>query len=133
MKRKIKKVVFTLVFFGTLYFSVFAIARDVEISISMNRQNSIYQLIANFKSQVSPEKVWGILTGYEQFPSFIHQIVTSKIISKDGKKMWLYQEGQETVFFFINLRFRVLLEITELPFEKIEFHDRSNQDFSIFS
>ena len=132
MKRKIKKIVFILVFLRVFCFSVFANACDIEISISINRESSTYNISAIFRSEASPEKVWGILTDYEQFPSFIHQIVTSKIINKDEKKTWLYQEGKETIFFFINLRSRVLLEITELPFEKIKFHDVTNLDFSIF-
>lgn len=133
MSSKFKRIVFTLVYLGTLCFSNFANAHDSEISISIKRENSVYNISTIFQSEASPEKAWSVLTDYEQLPSLFHQIVASKVIRKDGKKMWLYQEGQETIFFFINLRFKVLLEITELPFGNISFHDTSNHDFSVFA
>ena len=74
----------------------------------------VRRLAVQLRLALEPQKIWDVLTDYENLASFIPNLATSRLLWRRGMRVGLEQVGTQQ---FCGLRFsaRVQLELTEEP------------------
>jgi hypothetical protein len=88
-----------------------------------------YSLVGRMTVEVSPYQAWKVLTDYENIARFVSSLRKSEIKDSNTEGVVLEQEALGKKF-FISRRVRVLLQIAEFPYRRIEFEDTLKKDFS---
>jgi ribosome-associated toxin RatA of RatAB toxin-antitoxin module len=76
--------------------------------------------VARVLVAASPVTVWDVLTDYENLPNFIPNMVSSKILEKNGDRKVVEQIDTRQVF-FVSVRSRTKMAITETDKKQINF------------
>lgn len=76
--------------------------------------------VARVLVTASPVTVWDVLTDYENLPNFIPNMVSSKILEKNGDRKVVEQIDNRQVF-FVSVRSRTKMAITETDKKQINF------------
>ena len=88
-------------------------ARGEGIQQTMERMpQGVRRLAVQLRTTIPVEVLWQVLTDYEQLETFIPNLVSSRLVYKDGATVRLQQVGSQQL---LGLRFsaQVLLELTE--------------------
>ena len=74
--------------------------------------NATRRLAAQLRLPLEIEAVWAVLTDYDRLTSFIPNLISSRVVSREGLEVVLEQEGAQR---FAGLRFtaKVTLELRE--------------------
>ena len=74
--------------------------------------NATRRLAAQLRLPLEIEEVWAVLTDYDRLTSFIPNLISSRVVSREGLEVVLEQEGAQR---FAGLRFtaKVTLELRE--------------------
>ena len=110
--RKIYKIIY-LVFILHTFDPSLSIANDFTI---LKKENK-YEVLAKFKSFTNICSAWKIITNYEDLPSFLPRITSSKILKNEGNKKEVEQVIKETIFLF-PLHVKNIFLVTEHEVEK---------------
>ncbi|MCO5604462.1 hypothetical protein L7F22_058628 [Adiantum nelumboides] len=78
------------------------------------------QVVASITVKASSKDVWNVLTAYEALPEFVPNLVNSVVLSRDGNKVRLIQEGCKCLLYMV-LHARVVLDLWEQPEQEITF------------
>lgn len=72
----------------------------------------VRRLAVQLRTSIPVDVLWQVLTDYERLETFIPNLVSSRLVYKDGKTVRLQQVGSQQL---LGLRFsaQVLLELTE--------------------
>ncbi len=76
-------------------------------------------LTAGVLVNASPETLWEVITDYPNLPTFVPNLVESRIV-KEGQPLQVFQKGELNLPLF-TLTARVLLEIQETPPKEAHF------------
>ena len=128
MKRTIIFVtICTLTAFGFLY-------GKTQDTISLHVKDlgdDTHQIDAYLKMQAPEEMMWKIISEYEQTPTFVSSIKTSKVLKREKDKVLLDMHGGG--WFVVNIDVHLLLDITEIvDRKKIDYTETSGDEFSTF-
>ncbi len=74
--------------------------------------NGVRRLAAQIRTKVDLNSIWRVLTDYERLSEFIPNLAVSKLISRDGQKIQLYQVGNQKLI-GLNFSAEVFLELIE--------------------
>ncbi|KAI5056277.1 hypothetical protein GOP47_0028095 [Adiantum capillus-veneris] len=88
------------------------------------------QVVASITVKASSKDVWSVLTAYEALPEFVPNLVNSVVISREGKRVRLMQEGCKCLLYMV-LHARVILDLWEQPEQEISFKQVEG-DFDFF-
>lgn len=89
-------------------------AQSQELSIRTGRDGEFVTVSASIFMKVDPHVVWAVLTDYDHLAKFIPDMTSSRVMSRDGNKVRVEQNGQAG-FFFYTEPINVTLEIHEEP------------------
>ena len=87
--------------------------REDSIQQTMERMpQGVRRLAVQLRTSIPVDVLWEVLTDYERLETFIPNLVSSRLVYKDGQTVRLQQVGSQQL---IGLRFsaQVLLELTE--------------------
>ncbi|MFP5390639.1 MAG: SRPBCC family protein [Gammaproteobacteria bacterium] len=77
-----------------------------------------FEVSATGTVQAVPAVVWKILTNYERQPEFVPDLLSAKVLSRNGNRVVLEQEGQAR-FLFFRRDIRLVVNILEEPMSRI--------------
>lgn len=89
----------------------------IEIQVQMNGDTLI--LDTRFQVAASLQEVWTVLTDFEQMHTFMSNLRSSKIVSREGNRFILEQHGSSQRALFLRMNFEALREIQLTPPERI--------------
>jgi carbon monoxide dehydrogenase subunit G len=89
-------------------------AQSQDLSIRTGRDGEFVTVSASIFMKVDPRIVWAVLTDYDHLAKFIPDMKSSRVVSRDGNKVRVEQNGQAG-FFFYTEPINVTLEIHEEP------------------
>lgn len=95
-----------------------AIAPAAEIAVDATRQGEVLQVEASAEFEGTLALTWKVLTDYGRLAEFVPDLHVSRVISREGGKVVVEQEG-EARFLFFSYPMGVRLAITEFPHERI--------------
>ncbi|HEY9854627.1 MAG TPA: SRPBCC family protein [Stenomitos sp.] len=105
---------------------------DDNVTVNVAEEGrGVYTLRGSFTVPAEPSNVWKVLTDYGQMSDFIPS-VRSSIVKKDGTDSILVSQETTSWFLAIPKKTRVMLQVQEDPFNRIDFVDVSQQDFDQF-
>lgn len=90
-----------------------------------------YKLEGHIMTQAEPYAVWKVLTDYENISTFVSSLRKSEVKGSTTERILLEQEALGKKF-FISRRVRVLLQVAEMPYKRIEFEDTLKEDFDFY-
>lgn len=93
-------------------------AIGAEPQVDARRDGEAVVLEASAPLHATIGQAWRVLTDYERYPAFVPDLALSRVVSRDGAKVVLEQEG-EVGFLFFHQPVRVRLEVTEQPAERV--------------
>jgi len=76
--------------------------------------------VARVLITASPSTVWHVLTDYEKLPDFIPNMMSSKVLERNGDRKVVEQVDSRQMF-LINVRSRTKIAITETNQKQIDF------------
>lgn len=88
------------------------------------------QVVASITVKASSKDVWNVLTAYEALPEFVPNLANSIVLSREGKRVRLLQEGCKCLLYMV-LHARVILDLWEQPEQEISFKQVEG-DFNSF-
>jgi len=89
-------------------------AQPQELSIHTGRDGEFVTVSASIVMKADPRIVWAVLTDYDHLATFIPDMKSSRVVSREGNKVRVEQNGQAG-FFFYTEPINVTLEIHEEP------------------
>lgn len=106
----------------TLGASACALARPApEIDVEATSQDTAVQVTARAVVHAPAELIWQTLTDYDHLSQFVPGIDSSRVVSRQGSKVVVEQQGGARWLFFY-CPIRVTVATTEQPFERIDVH-----------
>ncbi|SCX40827.1 MULTISPECIES: SRPBCC family protein [Nitrosospira] len=94
---------------------------DKNIRVDVRNDGDQITIDVNFVVPVAPQKVWAVLTDFENIPQFNPGILSSRITGRTGNHCHVAQKSI-TKYGFIVFSFESVREIKLVPFERI--HER---------
>ena len=112
-----------LLFLLPLWFALPAWAQQAPLEVNVKRVDADghnqFQVAASGTVQAAPAVVWKILTNYERHPEFVPDLLSAKVISRNGNKVVLEQLGQAR-FLFFKREIHLVINIVEEPMNLID-------------
>lgn len=105
---------------------------DDSVTVNVSEEGrGVYTLRGSFTVPAEPSNVWKVLTDYGQMGDFIPSVRTS-VVKKEGSDSILVAQETTSWFLAIPKKTRVMLQVQEEPYDRIDFTDVSQQDFEHF-
>ena len=70
--------------------------------------DGVRRLAAQLLTPVSADQIWTVLTDYDQLSAFIPNLASSRLLRREGNKVYLQQEGCQQ---FLGMRFSASVEL----------------------
>jgi ribosome-associated toxin RatA of RatAB toxin-antitoxin module len=104
-------------------------ASDIDVIIEKleGRQRRI---TASILIPTSPEKIWEVLTQYEQLADFIPNLIESRIVGEEDGQKLIRQVGQQK-FMLVKFSATVVLKMLEIFPRQLQFSQKKG-DFKLF-
>jgi carbon monoxide dehydrogenase subunit G len=96
-----------------------AIAYNSDIEIKVKHDGEQVTVDAEFIVPVVPQQAWTVLTDFENIPSFNSGILSSKVTSRTGNNLHVWQKGISK-YGILSFSFESIREINLIPFTKIQ-------------
>jgi hypothetical protein len=97
---------------------VLAPARAAEVAVHITRNGDALHVDARAEFEGTSARAWQVLTDYGRFAEFIPDLLSSRVISRDGNRVQVEQKGEAWLLFF-SFPIDVRLAITEQPNTRI--------------
>ncbi len=94
-------------------------AAGEAIETRIARQGEYITVNASALMQVDARIAWEVLSDYDHLAQFIPDMKSSRVVSRDGDRIWVEQKG-EFGFFFYRQPVDVVLEVVEEPRHRID-------------
>jgi len=94
-------------------------ATGEAIETRIARQGEYITVNASALMQVDARIAWEVLSDYDHLAQFIPDMKSSRVVSRDGDRIWVEQKG-EFGFFFYRQPVDVVLEVVEEPRHRID-------------
>jgi ribosome-associated toxin RatA of RatAB toxin-antitoxin module len=98
---------------STLHIPALAVAGDV-IGVQATRQGAAVQVTTQALVRAPLEVIWQTLTDYDRLAEFVPDIVSSRVIERQGNTVTVEQAGKAHLWFF-TYNIDVVVEVTEQP------------------
>ena len=85
-----------------------------DVSIRTVRDGEFVTVSASAVMKVDPHVAWAVLSDYDHLAKFIPDMKSSRVVSRDGNRLRVAQQG-DVGFFFYKEQVNVLLEVHEEP------------------
>ncbi len=109
-----------------------AAAQDDNVTVNVVEEGrGVYTLRGSFTVPAETPNVWRVLTDYGQMGDFIPSVRTS-VVKKEGTDSILVCQESTSYFLAIPKKMRVLLQVQEDPYNRINFVDVAQHDFDHF-
>ena len=95
-----------------------ALCYPADISLQVTRHGDSFEVEAAAEFEAEVTLAWEVLTDYDRLSEFIPGMHSSRIVSRDKRKVIVDQSGDAKLLFF-SFPMRVRLEIEEYPYERI--------------
>lgn len=92
---------------------------DSEIAVRVDIVEDVIRIDAELMIAASTREVWDVLTDFEHAPRFISNLVSSKVLARNGNWVRVAQTGKAG-FGPFSFEFKSTREVTLTPFEKLE-------------
>jgi len=89
-----------------------------DVSIRTGREGEFVTVSATADMKVDPRVAWAVLSDYDHLAKFIPDMKSSRVVSRDGNRLRVEQQG-DVGFFFYKEPVNVLLEVHEEPPHRI--------------
>lgn len=93
-------------------------ARAADIVVHVERSDGALQVEASADFEGSIFLAWRVLTDYGRLAEFVPDVLSSRVISRDGNHVLVEQKGEARLL-FVRFPIDVRLAITEHPYERI--------------
>lgn len=103
------------------------------VDLAVQAKNGDYNLNGTFHVDAEPSVIWDVLTAYEQIPHFVGSLKKSHVEEDLGVYHFLLEQEFEGGFLFITKRVRVLLDVHETWYQRIDFADIDHKDFKVYA
>jgi ribosome-associated toxin RatA of RatAB toxin-antitoxin module len=90
-----------------------------EVSVDARRAGEAVEIVANAQMRADAGEAWRVLTAYDRYSSFIPDLVSTRILSRDGDRAVVEYRGSARFLWMVE-PMTVRLEITETPQRLIE-------------
>lgn len=94
-------------------------AADSDIAVRVEVDGEIVRVDVEATVAATPKEVWEVLTDFEHLPSFVSNITSSKVLSRNGNVVRVAQKGK-THFGPLAFEFQSERELTLVPYEKFD-------------
>ena len=98
---------------SALHISAAAMAGEV-IRVQAKRQGSAVQVTTQAIIRAPQELIWQTLTDYDRLAEFVPDLVSSRVIERQGSTVTVEQAGKARLWFF-TYAIDVVVEVTEQP------------------
>jgi len=95
-----------------------ALCYPADISLQVTRHGDSFEVEAAAEFEAEVTLAWEVLTDYDRLSEFIPGMHSSRIVSRDKRKVIVDQSGDAKLLFF-SFPMQVRLEIEEFPYERI--------------
>lgn len=102
------------------------------LSMTIHEKEGTYDIQGTFQVQAETSVIWDVLTAYEQIPHFVGTLKKSHVTEDLGVYHFLLQQEFEDGFLFFTKRVRVLLDVHEVWYQRIQFDDIDKKDFQVY-
>jgi len=92
---------------------------DTDFKVKVSNDGEQLTVEATFIVPVLPEQAWAVLTDFENIPSFISSIQSSKVLDRSGNSVYVSQNGIEK-YGFLTISLESVRKINLFPFRKIQ-------------
>jgi len=89
-------------------------AADARESVRAWREDDVVMVRAEALVEAPLQTAWRVLTDYAQYPQFIPDLKSSRVLARSGNTAIVEQKG-EAGFFFYHFPLEVTFSITEVP------------------
>lgn len=93
--------------------------------------DGVHAIEGSFIVKTSSAVAWSVLSDYDEIGEFVTSISRSAVTERRPDSLIVEQVSLGRAF-FLSKEVRVLLEVREEPFRRIEFRDISNGDFELY-
>jgi len=95
-----------------------ALCHAADISLKAARHGDSFEVEAAAEFEAEVTLTWEVLTDYDRLSEFIPGMHSSRIVSRNKRRVIVDQSGDAKLLFF-SFPMRVRLEIEEYPYERI--------------
>lgn len=92
---------------------------NTDIAVKVKNDGELITVDVAFTVPVPPQEAWAVLTDFDNIPSFISSIRSSKVISRSGGSVHVSQSGIEK-YGFLTISLESVRKIDLLPHRKIQ-------------
>jgi ribosome-associated toxin RatA of RatAB toxin-antitoxin module len=98
-------------------------ARDAPLDVVVRRVNQAdqprFEIQASAFIPASPQLIWSVLTDYDRMHEFVPNLLSSRLVSRDGQEAVVEQKGRSG-WLFIQKDVRIVARVTEHPFSELD-------------
>lgn len=114
-----------LVLFPGLCWGAALVSQDLaQPSIQINDKNGTLVIDVSYRVPVSPRAAWAVLTDFENMPSFIPNLDSSRVLLRNGRTIQVEQKGNMQ-FGLLPLHYESTRQIETTPYQSIRSHTLS--------
>jgi ribosome-associated toxin RatA of RatAB toxin-antitoxin module len=100
-----------------------AAAENSSLQVTVERMHqdgkSWFEVHASAFTQAQPQRTWQVLTDYERLPQFVPNLLSSRIISRNGPEVVIAQKGYVR-FLLIVQDIDLVVRVSETPFSALD-------------
>lgn len=101
------------------------------VAVRVEEARGVYTVQGGFSVSAPDDRVWRVLTDYSRLGNFI-PTVRSSTLRRTGPRSVLVAQDTTTTFLAVSRTTRVVLQIDETPFQRLDFTDVSGRDFALY-
>lgn len=93
----------------------------IEVTVRRMRQDeqSFFEMEASGFARSPQKKVWQVLTDYERLQAFVPNLLSSKLLERNGAEALIEMKGR-VGFFIMSRTIHLVLRVTEHPFSTLD-------------
>jgi ribosome-associated toxin RatA of RatAB toxin-antitoxin module len=91
----------------------------VDVQRAEQSGRAQFDITASGSVNAPPALVWKVLTGYERMPEFVPDMISNRVVSRQGNRLLLEQQGRAR-FLFFRRDIKVKVEVVEEPSSAID-------------
>lgn len=95
-----------------------ALAQFAPAEVQVERQDDLFAVRASFSVRADPVSVWRVLTDYEKMPAFVPDLLSTRIVQREGNRLQLQQVGR-TRWLFFRREIGLTVNVLETPMAAI--------------
>jgi carbon monoxide dehydrogenase subunit G len=94
-------------------------AQDIEVRVEL--EDDLVSIDTSFHVEATPQEAWAVITDYDRAVGFISDLEESRVLTREGDTMRVYQKGKAK-FGPFSFPMEWVREIRMAPFESTQSH-----------